>query len=112
MATKTKSELAELVLTLLGVKAQGQSISADDDALVTSIIDSVIDELQPKGCICFDTSAVPEWAQMPLAKMIVYEAAPAFGRPQNYQAYKEGRSALISGADGTKNLIPARAKYY
>lgn len=75
----TKAEIADLVLEELGVKAAGVAASAADVASVESRIDSVMDQLRGRGLAPFEISAVPDWAQEPLSKIVAYRLVNIFG---------------------------------
>lgn len=70
MATKTKAQIATLVLESLGVKAAGVAASAEDSERVEDAIDSVHDQLRARGLAPFELATVPEWAQEPLADYV------------------------------------------
>lgn len=112
MATWTKNDLAENIVSFLGVKAQGQSVSAADNALVGSHIESVVDGLRPTGAVYFELATIPEWAWIPLTEMVAVKVGPHFGRPQSVGLWREARADFIGGANTARPMTPAKGPYY
>lgn len=112
MATMSSAELAEQVLSFLGVKAQGQNPSADDLDLVTKTLDSVVDGLRPTATVTFALTAIPEWAQIPLKEMVAHKVAPHFGRQQNLNQWREAMADFIGGASTAEPSRPAKGRYF
>lgn len=112
MATWTKSELAENALIYLGVKAAGQSVSADDDALVQKIIDSVYAQGRTFGILPFQLDEIPEWAQWPLAKWVAVESGPAFGKLLPFDIRDDALKQLRAQMQGDKPPMAIKASYF
>ena len=112
MATWAKTELAEAALIYLGVKAAGQSVSADDDALVTKVIDSVYAQARTYGIAPFQLATIPEWAQWPLTKWVAVEAGPAFGKLLPFTIRDDAQNDLRRQMQGDKPAMPMKANYY
>ena len=112
MPTATRSDIITLAASNIGVKAQGQNLSADDADLIGKAFDSLIDDLRPTGAVFFDTSAVPEWAQWHLVDMLSFMIGPSFGRPMLESSYNRARSLFISGAHTSQQKRPARGPYF
>lgn len=80
MATKTRAQLISRALERIGVLAAGQSLSAEDSALVDAQIEPLADELAAREVITlgdleeFDTSVFHA-----LADCLGYHVAPDFG---------------------------------
>lgn len=79
MATKTRLQMIDWVLELLGAKAAGQSASAEDGDLAGRYYDSGYACLRAKGLAPFASDSVPEWAQGHVAAICARDAARAFG---------------------------------
>jgi hypothetical protein len=79
MATMTKSEIADLVLESLGVKAFGQNATTEDSTLVQKAIDTAHDQLRKRRVAPYELSAVPEWAQIPLRDYVSADLVTVYG---------------------------------
>jgi len=117
MADWTKTQLADKTLEYLGVKAAGQSASAEDNALAQEVAQSVYEQLRKTGLAPFAISAVPEWAQMQLKKIIAADLCGNFGisgqrRVEYMQDKMAGIRELAVQCAGYKHPIPVRAKYF
>ena len=112
MATQTRSDIITLIASNIGVKAQGQNVSADDAELIGKAFDSCLDDLRPTGAVVFATTAVPEWAQWPLVDMVSFMIGPSFGRPQPEASYNRARAKFVGGAHTARAKKPAKGKYY
>jgi hypothetical protein len=112
VATWTKTELAEKALTYLGVHQVGQSVSANDDALVQAIIDSVYAQARTFGIAPFQLSAIPEWAQWPLTKWVAVESGPAFGKLLPFDIRDDAIKALRAQMQSDKPAMSTKGMYY
>jgi hypothetical protein len=87
MLTKTKVDLANKVLSLLGKTGEGQTPSDDDLSLVTDLIDPACETLSGLSVIVIDdTDAIAINVFLPLADYIAEQCASDFSRPKNVQA--------------------------
>ena len=116
MATLTKAQLATWVLQHLAVLAAGESASAADSAHVEQAIDAVHAELRKEGLVPFATSAIEEWAQIPLRDFVALEVGHAFGRmqmtsTQRDQEQRKLRARFTRQLSGAKRM-PVRATYF
>lgn len=117
MASLTKAELRNRVLEHLGVKAASQSASAADGQLVDEAIDAAHARLRKYGLAPFATSAIPEWAQIPLRDYVAGDVAQAFGLGgARLGEFKSGQMAaereLGRQVSGYKHPIPVVAEYF
>ena len=112
MGTWTKNELAENVLSYLGLKAQGQNVSAGDNALIGKNIESVVDGLRPTCAVYFDLSAIPDWALIPLTEMVAVKVGPHFGRQLSPGLWREARADFIGGGNTARPMSPAKGTYF
>lgn len=121
MATLTKSAMADRVLEHLGIKAQGQSSSSEDNDRVQEALDSAHDELRFHNMAPFELSAVPEWAQPALRDYVAADVAPLFGVPLarvfGAQASKEGvqmtaKKRLGRQVSGRRHPVPVQVDYF
>lgn len=122
MANWTKAELSARVLKYLNVVGAGQTATADDDTATQETIDSVYKRLRKLGLAPFATSAIPEYAQNGLRKIVAYEVAPLFGISQATlvsQTRKGPRTIKEEGEDeirqylaGPKHPVPIRTEYF
>lgn len=80
MATKTRAEMITHALRRMGIVGVGGAASAADSELVGAILDTKHAQYRKRGLANFATSAFPEWAQEPFAKVIAHDAAPHFGK--------------------------------
>jgi hypothetical protein len=79
MATKTRAEMVDWTLEVLGVKPAGQSASAEDADLVGRYFDTTYASLRKLGVAPFGTSAVPEWAQASFAHIVAADMTNHYG---------------------------------
>ena len=109
MATWTKSELATAVLQNLGVLAAGETAASEDSNSVQASIDSVHAQLRSKGLVPFATSAIPEWAQLPLRDYVAFDVANVFGLgPQRRAELAQGKQiAEIELRKQTNTMQPS-----
>lgn len=117
MATLTKAQLADRVLSALGVLGAGQSASAEDSNAAQEAIDGVHDRLNKDRLVSFETSAIPEWAQDPLRDIAAATLLTTFGvggeRAQSVrEGARVGRIELASQLQVKIHPVPVRAKYY
>jgi len=112
VATWAKTDLAEKALIYLGVKAAGQSVSADDDALVQTVIDSVYAQARTYGIAPFQLSAIPEWAQWPLMKWVAVESGPAFGKMLPFDIREDAVKTLRAQMQSDKPNISIKGTYF
>lgn len=113
MATLTKSELRDRVMHHLGVLAVGQSASAEDAALVEEAIDAAHAMLRKFGLAPFATSAVPEWAQVPMRDYVAGAVGKSFGFGDAFaQGAAIAERELARQASGYKHALPVVAEYF
>jgi len=117
MATWTQSTLQTETLRRLGLLGAGQSEDSDDTKLLKQITTSVYDQLVKEGLVLTLISAIPEWAQQPLTKIMAAEAASYFGfTGQRLQLLiaegRAGRRDLARQVSAEKRITPIRTKYY
>jgi hypothetical protein len=113
MATLTKAELRNRVLEHLGIKPAGQSASAEDAVLVDEAIDAAHDRLNKFGLVPFATSAIPEWAQVPLRDYVAGDVGRSFGFGDSLkQQQMLAESELRRQVAGFRHPIPIRVDYF
>ncbi len=78
MADWTRADLIDDVLTRLGVKAAGESASAEDSNTAGAAADGVHEKLQGEGLAGFEISAIPEWAQTDMSRLVCAEIAEQY----------------------------------
>lgn len=104
MATKTKAQLADMVLEHLGVLATGQSATEEDASKVETAIDGAWAILRKPGLVPFATSAIPEWAQFPLRDFVAGLVGKDFGFGDSFKpGQDEGRKELARQVAGRKH---------
>ena len=119
MATKTRSDLIEQALKVLGVLAAGQSAEAEDFDAVDDYIDSLLAELSARDLVTVDDpEAIDETVFLPVSILLAGEACQEFGlaslptSPQNPDpiaaAEKRLREVLYARPTGE----PQRSEYY
>ena len=82
MANWTAAELAQAVLTRLGICGAGQSASAEDAAVVTKAWESIYPQLRKVSLAPFSSSAIEEEAQLPIEKYVAAQVQSTFGIPE------------------------------
>lgn len=112
-----EAELIDFVLETLGIKAAGDSATAEDSASATIVIESLHDRLTGDGLVAFELSAIPKWATVPLATMAAYELGPVFGitgeRLQDLASrYNGARDELARQTAAKKPPLPVRTNCY
>lgn len=100
MATMTAAEIRDMALEHIGVKAAGQSASAEDASLTEKVITAVVSRFARDGLITFAESAVPEWAQLALRDLVAFEISPSFGVPKNYDEERAAKATLAAQTSG------------
>lgn len=117
MADWTQADWANKTLVYLTVAPAGVTPPADDTNTATEVSQSVYEQMRKLGLAPFAVSAVPEWAQQPLKKILAYELAPEFGisgqrlaELQNGAA--KGVKELRQQCAGYRHPIPAKARFY
>lgn len=113
----TAAELRTEVLVRLGIVAQGQAASAEDADIVDKAITSIFDQLKATHLASFSTSAIPEWAQLPLEKYITGQVAPKFGVSgqrlmEIMSVAKEGWRDFERQLSGREQNMVTEARYY
>lgn len=95
MALATANEVAELALRQLGVIAAGEAMSADAARDTVTAFNRLLAELDREGYpLGFTADTVPEWAQMPLAQMLMFEVSLEYGLTPVRQQWWEARARL------------------
>lgn len=105
--TKTKAEIAGRVLEKLGVKAQGQNASAQDQILAEEAVASVHAKLTDQRRIEFDVELVPDWAWTPLIYLVARDLVDDFGI-----SGERLQSILSSAARADRDLWDLQADNY
>jgi hypothetical protein len=112
VADMTRANMIDKVLQRLGVLAAGQSANANDAALVGDALDSNHAQYRKRRLAPFATSAFPDWAQEPFAKIISAEVAPYFGIRGLGNEKLDGESDLYEQLESRRNYRPARFKAF
>jgi hypothetical protein len=117
MATWNETELANAVLTQLGVLASGQSAAAEDAKVVTDTWSSVYQQLRRHQLAPFSSSAIDEEFQEPLAKYMAGQVYVKFGitgpREQSISAdAMRGWQQLQEQAGSDKSVSSVRPRFY
>jgi hypothetical protein len=90
MATWTAETLRNRALEHIGIKPAGQAARAEDASLVDDAVTAAHAQLRSRGLAPYPTSAIPEWAQIPLRDYVAGDIGPAFGFGN---AFKPGQMA-------------------
>lgn len=117
MATLTKVEMRTRILQHLGVLSADESANAADAAIVDEAIDAAAAKLRNLGLASFDTSAVPEYAQIGFRDYVAADVASIFGLDAQRRAEHEQRQALAlqelrQQRELTWNSQPVEARYF
>ena len=113
MANWTAAELAQAVLTRLGICGAGQTAAAEDAAIVTKSWESVYPQLRKLNLAPWGSSAIEEEAQTPLEKYMAGQVQSTFGIPEpEYSQRKheaaEGFSELKAQYSQSRHAYPIR----
>lgn len=79
MATKTRLQMIDWSLEVVGAKPAGQSASAESADVAGRYYDAAYSRLRKRGLAPFDSNAVPEWAWAPLAHYVARDCSTTFG---------------------------------
>lgn len=113
MLTKTKIDLANKVLSLLGKTGEGQTPSDDDISLVTDLIDPACETLSGLSVIVIDdTDNIPANVFLPLAEYVTEQCASDFSRPKNFQAEQIAIRELKMIVRGQPTYETQTAEYF
>jgi hypothetical protein len=97
MADWTKETLATRALEYLGVVGEGQSPTGEQQKRAEEAVDSVYPQLRKRSLVPFAVSAIDEWGQLPLVKIVAAEVGPRFGFPLNPGLRADGIKDLEGG---------------
>jgi hypothetical protein len=116
VATLTKAQLAGRILEHIGVKAAGEGADAADSAVVEEAIDSAHDRLNKFGLVPFATSAIPEWAQIPLRDYVAGDVAQLFGLAARIVEFKSAQALaerdLARQVSGFRHNVRIKPEYF
>jgi len=115
MADMTRAQMIDKVLQRLGVLGAGQSASAEDADLVGKTLDGIHSQYRKLRLAPFATSAFPDWAQEPYAKIIAAQVAPYFGKGDDMavrEDARKGHQELGEQLQGEALGAPVRAEYF
>lgn len=105
---KTRGDLVDRALKMLGAVGSGQTASAEDTTLVDGLLNAVLDELHRRGVIYvgnrgtqgnLTTGSFADAEFIPLAASLAKAAAPDFGKTGSELA-----DAYSMAADGENRL--------
>lgn len=117
MADMTKTEVADLVLEHLGIKSITQRSSTGDNKKAQVAVQSAYEQLRKLRLCPFAVSAVPEWAQISLAKYTALDLANAYGKDaQEYSILaadrRSGLHELQAAVSGYRQPQPVKSRFY
>lgn len=117
MANVTRAELIDRVLEVLGVKAAEQAANASDAKAVGEVVDSLHARLRGEDLVPFETTAIPEWAQIPFRDLVAYEAHSLFGitgaqQQTIAQLARRGREEMVKARLGGRLPLPSQGYFY
>ena len=98
---RTRTELINQALLNLGAVAVGQAVDADTSSLVDGLIDGLIAELERRDVIYIQditTYGIEDEFFQPLARILAWRAAPAFGA-QNDSGQANARNTAPKPAE-------------
>lgn len=109
---KTRSDLINEALDLLGVVGVGQTPSAEDRAVIDGKIEPKIAELARREVVYVpDPDSVDDEIFDALATLIAEEAGPKFGRPRDISVRIEAEARLIEMQNG-EGRETVKAEYF
>lgn len=94
MATMTRADVIKGVLEYLRVIDGVDDVPAEDSTRVGYIVDSVHDQMRQQGRAPWALSAVPEYAQTPLIRVVAAECMPYYGKPMDAQGMRSAQAQL------------------
>lgn len=109
MTAHTKIELRNEILENLGIKQQGQPVSAEDAAKADKVIQAALEYLEDESVVIFDpqssSSVIPAKVYLHLSDYVESYLAPAFGKPRDIGLREDAfrrvrRVALKADTDG------------
>lgn len=81
MATRTLAQMATEALAYLGLIAQGQSASAEDQLKAENATTAAYRQLRRRGLAPYASSAFPEEHWDTVTRYVAAELGPKFGKP-------------------------------
>lgn len=97
---KTNSEVINEALRLIGVAPVGQAPDGEEYAVGLTHLNQALealDEINQAG-VAFTADAFPDWAHIPLAKMVAGSVCGVFSLDQYRPLYAEGLRAIKAKA--------------
>jgi hypothetical protein len=109
---KTRTDLINEALDLLGVVGAGQTPAAEDRAVIDGKIEPKLAELARREIVYVpDADTVDDEIFDALATLLAEEAGPKFGRPRDLGVRLEAEGRLIA-MQGGAGLETVRADYF
>lgn len=108
MATYTRADLRDRVLSRLGVKDAGEAVEAEDSADVLDAIQCTLEELDDDGLIPFDLDgdAIPAPYMIALSYIVAMPLVADYGQGDRLTLIAAG------AANGMKRLYKLKAQPY
>lgn len=93
---KTRTQVVNRALQVLGVLPQGQSPSAEDYNSVDELVDGVVEGLQERDIYFLqDVDVTPEVAFIPLGNILAWAAAPVFDQHDDASLAAQAQKAEL-----------------
>jgi hypothetical protein len=119
--SRTKSDLAEEVMRLLGLLDANESPSTEDSSLIENAYDDKWEELRLHERIYWKKDEIPNEVFRAMARIVAEDVAPSFG-VQTQPEFGEGGQQVSMGTKGLFDLkrvmareasgVPTKATYF
>lgn len=113
MATKDRDELVQRAAQKLGIVGSGQSLEAEDGALIDDAVDALLSDLAARGVVYVaDDEEIDAALFEYLAMLLANAVAEDFGKPMDAGkiSFAEGRLRTIASGGPTYEV--QKATYY
>lgn len=105
----TLADIATEALEVLGVLAEGQAASNEDEEVAERMVTTVTEWLTATGAYTvIDTTDIAEAARYPLALMVSADLAPKFSSPAPPAGYQSWLAVRADGLRRLQQLAPPR----
>lgn len=110
---KTKAELIEQALNVLGVAEAGQPVEIEDSDAVDAVVAPLLNQLARSRILYVpNVEAIDDAVFLPLARMLANEAAPSFGLPRSEDARLAAELDIRRAQASYTTFEPVKVAYF
>ena len=96
---KTRFDVIEQAFRRLGMKAEDQALSGDEEAFGGATYDALMEEIGEHSYVTWDNDAIPERVFIPLANLLAVEMGQAYQIPVEPRAIPYRRLKSVMRVD-------------